>query len=474
MNILKYLGRGINHEYNCKPPLPCQDRAEYYVDGKNGRVFLSIADGASTAEFAVDGAELNTSAIVNDLRKNFNKYFVTDKDTLYDPVPERNEMPSRADTSVRSDSSFYTYGSLPDFLPVNELTTESDNNLTTEDDTSSVVEHISGQVKNNIIDLCRSAIEEKARRFGINDIKEFSATLLFAVYDNEFWYFGHLGDGLITVRNKEGKIIYSSDPMNGKSRTQTVFTVSDNAKQLLRLARINEKDVEQFMMCSDGPYKWLYTSGDANPVKINALITKLLDEVSSGKVADHGDLDSYLAHNTESLRQRMDDWSMLIYDRSQSPCAEHDGSVVSMWEQDRIIYAADLGYTDTNNDNNNSGGEPVNSDNSDNVCCNEHDPAEDPIEDPKQHSEASPDVSTSICNCEAGLNKENSIIEEKAYSSDNKNKKLMDEELSRLINKKSKRVVHVRQYRFRSQSSEVLIQHIDVSRKDDNDDGRIM
>ncbi|MBQ9521066.1 MAG: protein phosphatase 2C domain-containing protein [Oscillospiraceae bacterium] len=144
MNIIPYLGRGIGHE---RAGVPCQDAVCWRVCA-DGKAVMALSDGAGSAEFAKEAAELTAQSVVD----------------------------------------FFVSAPLSDFLTREEA----------------------GQ-KADILRAVREALERHPS-YQPENAGQFSATLLFTVAEGESVLFGHLGDGAAYAENDAGELVYESEP----------------------------------------------------------------------------------------------------------------------------------------------------------------------------------------------------------------------------------------------------------------------
>ena len=147
MNVMAYLGRGIGHE---RMGAPCQDAVQRRVSG-DGKMVMALSDGAGSAEFAKEAAEL----------------------------------------TVRSVTDFFLSASLSEFLTQEESKRKAD-----------------------ILRAVRDALESHPS-YRSENAGAFSATLLFAVMEGENFLFGHLGDGAVYAADNAGELAYESEPERG-------------------------------------------------------------------------------------------------------------------------------------------------------------------------------------------------------------------------------------------------------------------
>lgn len=184
----------------------------------------------------------------------------------------------------------------------------------------------------DIITACHRQIKRFAKQVGCTDFKQFSATLLFAVFSKDSVLVGHLGDGAIYGTDDNGKLDFCSDPENiaGVS-TRTRFTVSKNATEYLRLYSIEPKQCRNLVMTSDGAYSMFLGRGG---MKAEVTAEELMGYMRDGGIATHTDLADVLNQMAEIPSERMDDWSVLMWDQNQEKTLEVRLEPVSMYQEE--------------------------------------------------------------------------------------------------------------------------------------------
>lgn len=144
MNVIAYLGRGIGHE---RAGAPCQDAVRWRVC-EDGKAVMALSDGAGSAEFAKEAAELTAQSVLD--------FFLS--------VP------------------------LADFLAREETEQKAD-----------------------VLRAVRDALERHPS-YRPESAGQFSATLLFAVAEGGRVLFGHLGDGAAYAEDPAGQLVHESEP----------------------------------------------------------------------------------------------------------------------------------------------------------------------------------------------------------------------------------------------------------------------
>lgn len=259
MNIIQFLGRGVNHEEN---GLPCQDYAQYCY-APNGSVIMVLSDGCSSAKYAEQAARVNVESVID----------------------------------------VFSRQKLPEFVA-------------------------NRSCREQLLTTIRGNLEKIAPAEYRADPAQFSATLVFAVADKDNVLIGHIGDGNALCCDRNGAVTCFSEEDNGGASDRTFFTVSDAALPHFRLQLIPAGQVENMILYSDGPQKMMYYLGDK--ITQNAA-SAILTEVHKGLIKDCTSLADRLAELTnDALFQLMDDWSVLIFDRSQRQCDDLSLKPVSM------------------------------------------------------------------------------------------------------------------------------------------------
>lgn len=266
INTISYLGWGIIHE---KRGIPCQDCIHYsYAD--NGNYIMALSDGATSARYAREAAQVTVESVIN----------------------------------------FFSGHSLKEFL-------------------------MSGRTeqKEAILDHILNALITCAKQVHCSDYREFSATLLFLIYDGKNLVTCHLGDGAIFLANSRNDIVFVSEPdhMNGYAN-RTFFTVSREAAEHMRIDWFDlaETGIIRALMMSDGAYLMFYNRGNRNAL---STAKELLSYTKDGLISNDDDLCNVLNQMAEVPSERLDDWSVLIFDADQKRY-ESALEIVSMLSQE--------------------------------------------------------------------------------------------------------------------------------------------
>ena len=183
--------------------------------------------------------------------------------------------------------------------------------------------------KQMILGQCLREIAGKADNVQCYDLRQFSATLVFAVITKDLVLTGHLGDGAIYMTNAKHQSCFSSEPENIQVSYRTYFTVSKDAYEHLFLQTVKRDELHPAMvvMMSDGPQLMFKDRGFGRPEETEEEMSPFLVK---GQVTSDEDLGELLDAMTELESEKMDDWSMLAAileeqepePESVVPCAE--------------------------------------------------------------------------------------------------------------------------------------------------------
>lgn len=245
----------------------CQDAAAYMQYAEDLAV-LVISDGASQAGYARIGAECNVHAVLELFRQ----------------------------------------------IPVEEFLAKTE-----------------AEQKQMILGQCLRELAGKANNVQCYDLRQFSATLVFAVITKDLVLTGHLGDGAIYMTNAEHQTCFSSEPENIQVSYRTYFTVSKDAYEHLFLQTVKRDELHPAMvvMMSDGPQLMFKDRGFGRPEETAEEMSPFLVR---GQVTSDEELGELLDAMTELESEKMDDWSVLaaILEKQEAeqestvPCAEEE------------------------------------------------------------------------------------------------------------------------------------------------------
>lgn len=197
---------------------PCQDRT--YSLTKNGVIAIALADGAGSKTMSHIGAEIVTHAVCELLCEKFDELIV------------ECEVPNGANKETYQNSRL-----------VKTVLTY----LLKQLDTAAVKENVA--------------------------ISELSSTLLFFAMKEDFYIYGHIGDGTIGIldSSKHGYVEVVSQPENGDQPNITFFIPDSNAANHLRIYGKRKSNIYGVILMSDGTADLLYQKniGQFNENTIN-------------------------------------------------------------------------------------------------------------------------------------------------------------------------------------------------------------
>lgn len=182
------------------------------------------------------------------------------------------------------------------------------------------------QIGTMLLESCRNVLRTIQEARQEPDIRQFSATVVFAAVSQTQILVGNLGDGMAAVLDDCGGTLLElgpeAGPMGGNS---TWFVISPGAQQHLRIGVLDRSvdRPELLVLTSDGLRDLLWSRGDGDPLKT---VRELWDLVRSGDLDGDDALADILNQMAELTDERMDDWSMLLWcakgetaDREWSP-----------------------------------------------------------------------------------------------------------------------------------------------------------
>lgn len=157
------------------------------------------------------------------------------------------------------------------------------------------------------------------------DLKQLASTILFVAIKKDLCIICHLGDGVIGAL-KNHKLIVVSKPQNGEFSNTTVFTTSIDALSSMRLFKGNTKDIEGFVLMSDGTANSFYQKKTNMLAPVIAKIIETI-KISSGKkiqkdleesfdiVINNTQDDCSIAFLVKNENKISDYWQMNIYQK---------------------------------------------------------------------------------------------------------------------------------------------------------------
>lgn len=169
------------------------------------------------------------------------------------------------------------------------------------------------QRRSLLLDSCRASLLRIRESAEETDIRQFSATFVFAVVSDTQLLVGNLGDGLAVVLEESGRLCLDFGPEAGLTGgNSTWFVISPDAEQHLRM-QVLERSAERvdfLALTSDGIWELLCGRGDGDPVRT---IRELRDYVRSGDLDGDDALADILNQMAELTDERMDDWSVVLW-----------------------------------------------------------------------------------------------------------------------------------------------------------------
>ena len=150
-----------------------------------------------------------------------------------------------------------------------------------------------------ILQYLMKILEDAAEEKNI-ELRSLSSTLLFVAIKNNKYIIGHIGDGVIGMLDKKGKVRTISHPENGEYSNTTYFTTSVNHKGRLKIFKGTLNNAVGFILMSDGTEESLYDKNKRELIEINTTIINWLKDSAPAKVhqALKGNLKQVFTENT--------------------------------------------------------------------------------------------------------------------------------------------------------------------------------
>lgn len=183
--------------------------------------------------------------------------------------------------------------------------------------------------KKQLLKACTDALGRCSEEF-VHRPWDFSATLLFFVWDGGAWLAGHLGDGFLLIQDRDGEPLVCSAPDNGERSSQTWFTVSPDAMEHLRLYTDPVRLPGRMLMISDGPCAMFRTRAGA----YRETAEELLGYVRQGDITSAKTLADVLDQMTHYAYDRRDDWSVWLWDQDADLEPQTEITAQSMLERE--------------------------------------------------------------------------------------------------------------------------------------------
>lgn len=183
----------------------------------------------------------------------------------------------------------------------NILATNFDNYFSHEN-ANFVIKQIHNDYYKNLCDLAES----------MNcTVKDLASTLLFVAVKDDKFILGHLGDGVIGYL-KNNCLKTASLPNNGEFSNETYFSTSKDASSHMKLAKGSVRDIDGFVLMSDGTADSFYNKKEKKLADVLQKIMKLSILIPKNK------FDGILAnsfHNTV-LQATFDDCSIALMSKN--------------------------------------------------------------------------------------------------------------------------------------------------------------
>lgn len=187
-----------------------------------------------------------------------------------------------------------------------------------------------------VIECVLKDIISNAKDNGCSDLSQYSATLLFAVWNDSDIVFFHIGDGSIIVTSKSNDILYLSSPDNIENNSyRTHFCVSTDAHLYVDLKCLSLSDFSNVLMTSDGAYSMLSNRSDGCP---ELSMIELISYHQNNNISTNEEFADVLNQMAESPSERFDDWSIIMLKKD---VLSYQGEIktISMLEEEKRKYA---------------------------------------------------------------------------------------------------------------------------------------
>lgn len=157
-----------------------------------------------------------------------------------------------------------------------------------------------GQVAEEILSEIRNNLQQMAYQRKL-ELGSLASTLLVVAVSEEKYILLHLGDGMIGCFCQDG-IKAASLPVNGEFANSTVFTTSEHAASFLRMYKGILKDIDGFVLMSDGAAQGLYSKAShsfAGALRSLAQMGRLLPQSIMQKILSEELLPALIAKTTD-------------------------------------------------------------------------------------------------------------------------------------------------------------------------------
>tara|TARA_B100000963_G_scaffold279659_1_gene248126 strand:- start:9150 stop:9920 length:771 start_codon:yes stop_codon:yes gene_type:complete len=146
-----------------------------------------------------------------------------------------------------------------------------------------------------------------------HSINDYASTLLFVAQKDENFFFGHIGDGGIGLKQGK-KIELISAPENGETANSTFFITSDDAKHRIRFKKGKLKKNNSFVLMSDGAFDCVF---DKSSLVFTNVLYQFIDWTKKEKELD---VSIAILKNIKEffIKKTFDDISLCIIDFTKS------------------------------------------------------------------------------------------------------------------------------------------------------------
>lgn len=189
------------------------------------------------------------------------------------------------------------------------------------------------KAKTVILEAIIDGIKEKSKELSC-DLKDLAATLLVVAVQEDKYIIVHIGDGVIGYF-ENGEIKVASAPSNGEFSNETFFVTSSDAASYMKVFKGSIKNIEGFVIMSDGTEQSLYNKNNKSLGK--AVIKLLKHNVMLNETA----MEEQLQQTFQNLivPKTHDDCSIVLLSRG----SKHIHSIEEMTYQEKCeVYKINL------------------------------------------------------------------------------------------------------------------------------------
>ena len=272
MKTFHFLGLGTAHEeYN----RACEDSLYYtkvYDKHHKNKYIYAISDGCSSSKYAAEASRCN----VHTVKKIFSKLDIADlnRTSLIRLYPNlKSEL-----TKLKTIESYF-----------------------------------------QLIFEYEMAYLSKQLRIKDAELKDFCATLLFVIVEEEHTLMAHIGDGNIIFFSNNGKVILRSEEDNDTDAYHTYFTLSPDFDEHFKIGTIPTNSYDSFMLFSDGLQTMFRCEGDSIVRGAQKIVLK---PIMKKEVTTNYELAQRLHQSMFTYDYCLDDWSLIV------ACKKHNNSEI--------------------------------------------------------------------------------------------------------------------------------------------------